>query len=87
MNIDWGLLASLMLNVALILVVLSQSRKIAVLRKEMKQPFPMEPNEELIDAAREKLKTVGDIKTIKYVREETGMSLLDAKNFVDSLEE
>jgi len=31
------------------------------------------------------LKTLGDIKTIKYLREEKGMSMLDAKQLVDAL--
>lgn len=32
---------------------------------------------------REKLKTEGNVKTVKYVRDETGMSLIEAKQFVD----
>lgn len=32
---------------------------------------------------REKLKTEGNVKTVKYIRDETGMSLIEAKQFVD----
>lgn len=42
-------------------------------------------NEEMIALIKEKLKTTGEIKTVKYVREETGMSMIDAKKFVDAL--
>ncbi|HIW34157.1 MAG TPA: ribosomal protein L7/L12 [Candidatus Paenibacillus intestinavium] len=45
-----------------------------------------ENKDEWIANAKKKLETVGNIKTVKYVREETGMSLLEAKQFVDSLE-
>lgn len=44
-------------------------------------------NEELINLVKEKLKSNGEVKTVKFVREQTGMSLIQAKNFVDASKE
>ncbi|GAA0437756.1 hypothetical protein GCM10008983_13370 [Lentibacillus halophilus] len=35
--------------------------------------------------ASEKLKNIGDIKLVKYLREVKGMSMVDAKQLVDAL--
>lgn len=40
-------------------------------------------NEEFISSVKEKVKLVGVIKAVKYLREQTGMSLIQAKKFVD----
>ncbi|MCM3721158.1 MULTISPECIES: hypothetical protein [Solibacillus] len=40
-------------------------------------------NEELIALVKEKIKSVGEVKAVKFVREQTGMSLIQAKKFVD----
>ncbi|KIL74875.1 hypothetical protein [Bacillus badius] len=85
MDIHLGLLASLILNVAFLIIIFGQSKKINVLREENKKLTPIEHKEELIALASEKLRTLGDIKTIKYLREEKGMSMIDAKQFVDAL--
>lgn len=42
-------------------------------------------NEQLIAAVKAKLQTIGEVKTVKYVREVTGMSLIEAKKLVDAL--
>lgn len=44
-------------------------------------------NEELIILVKEKLKSVGEVKTVKFLREKTGMSLIQAKRFVDACKE
>lgn len=36
-------------------------------------------NEELIALVKEKIKSVGEIKAVKFVREQTDMSLIQAK--------
>lgn len=41
-------------------------------------------NEKLIVLVKEKLNSIGEVKTVKFVREETGMSLIQAKKFVDA---
>lgn len=57
------------------------------MKKENKKSLPNENNDELIAVASEKLKTLGDVKTIKFLREEKGMSMVDAKQLVDTLKE
>lgn len=44
-------------------------------------------NEELIALVKEKIKSVGEIKAVKFLREQTGMSLIQAKQFVDFCKE
>ena len=39
-------------------------------------------SEELIALVKEKIKSVGDVKAVKFVREQTGMSLIQAVKFV-----
>ncbi|MGC8230867.1 hypothetical protein ACP2W0_17915 [Pseudobacillus badius] len=85
MDIYLGLLASLILNVAFLIIIFGQSKKINVLREENRQLTPIENNEELVVLASEKLRTLGDIQTIKYLRKEKGMSMIDAKQFVEAL--
>jgi len=40
-------------------------------------------NEELIALVKEKIQSFGEVKAVKFVREQTGMSLIQAKKFVD----
>lgn len=40
-------------------------------------------NEKLITLVKEKITSVGEIKAVKFLREQTGMSLIQAKKFVD----
>ena len=82
---DWGLIASLLLNVAFLITIFEQSKKIDILREENKKSLPNEEDYVLIALASEKLKTIGDVKTIKFLREEKGMSMIDAKRLVDAL--
>ncbi|WP_339259238.1 hypothetical protein [Lysinibacillus sp. FSL K6-3209] len=44
-------------------------------------------NDELIASVKEKIKSVGEIKAVKFLREQTGMSLIQAKKFVDFCKE
>ncbi|MGF9979687.1 hypothetical protein [Viridibacillus arvi] len=44
-------------------------------------------NEELIALVKEKIKSVGEIKAVKFLREQTGMSLIQAKKIVDFCKE
>ncbi|WP_337982596.1 hypothetical protein [Lysinibacillus sp. C5.1] len=37
-------------------------------------------NDELIASVKEKIKSVGEIKAVKFLREQTDMSLIQAKN-------
>lgn len=42
-------------------------------------------NEKLIASVKENLNTIGEVKTVKFLREQTGMSLIEAKKFVDAV--
>lgn len=44
-------------------------------------------NKEFIALVKVKVQSLGDVKTVKFVREQTGMSLLQAKRFVDFCKE
>lgn len=44
-------------------------------------------HEELIALVKEKINSVGEVKAVKFVREQTGMSLIQAKKFVDFCKE
>lgn len=88
MNTDSMLILTLILaTVGLVLLVLGQAKQIIVLKEQNQRLRSNENHDELIVVAQEKLKTDGDIKTVKYVREQTGMSLLEAKQFVDRLKD
>lgn len=76
-----------LLSLAFLFIIISQNKKIQFLEKQNRKLRINGNKDEWVATAKEKLKTVGNIKTVKYVREETGMSLLEAKQFVDALEE
>ena len=44
-------------------------------------------NDQLIASLKEKLNSIGEVKTVKYLRETTGMSMIEAKKLVDALKE
>ena len=44
-------------------------------------------SEKFIASVREKLDSIGVVKTVKFLRVETGMSMINAKKFVDALKE
>ncbi|MEN1970637.1 hypothetical protein WMZ97_21665 [Lentibacillus sp. N15] len=81
MNI--GMFAPLAAMLFFLGIIFQQSKKIKTLREENKKSLPNENNDELIALASEKLKTIGDINTVKYLREEKGMSMIEAKQLVD----
>lgn len=72
-------------GVLLLLLIYGQSKQINRLEEQNKQSLHIENDEEFIQSVKEKIATVGDVKTVKYVREEKGLSLIDAKKFVDQL--
>ncbi|MGE7602710.1 hypothetical protein ACQKL5_09390 [Peribacillus sp. NPDC097675] len=82
---EWSLISSLILNLTLSFIIFGQLKKINILREEKTKSLPNEKNDELIDLVNEKLKTLGYVKTIKYLRVEKGMSMIDAKQLVDAL--
>lgn len=89
MNMDWALITSLSFNILFLLIILTQSNKISVLRREQqRRQFTLyQSNDALTSKTVEIIETKGPIPAIKFVREETGMSLVDAKQFVDQIKE
>lgn len=85
MDTEWMLVAALvLLSAGFLLTILGQAMKIKILQEENQRLRPNENHEELIELVNEKVKILGDVKTIKYLREHKGMSMLDAKKVVDS---
>lgn len=41
-------------------------------------------NEKLIKIIKEKIETLGEVQSVSYLRKETGMSLIQAKKFIDA---
>jgi ribosomal protein L7/L12 len=81
-----ALIGSLLLNIGLLLIVFGQSKKIQAERKQNKTVLTDEQKEELAGVVTEKLTLIGEVKTIKYLRAEYGLSMIEAKNFVYTLQ-
>lgn len=81
-----GLIASLLLNLGLLLIVFGQSKKIQAERKQNETMLTDEQKVELAGAVKEKINLIGEVKTIKYLRAEYGLSMIEAKNFVYALQ-
>lgn len=84
---DILLMSFVLISLGFLFIIISQYKKIQLLEEQNRKLRIDVNKEELTASAKEKLKTVGNIKAVKYVRKETGMSLLEAKRFVDQLEE
>ena len=81
------ILALALASVGFLLLILGQAKQIRVLKEENQRLRPVESQDELIADAHEKLKTLGVVKTVKYLREYKGMSMVDAKRLVDTIKE
>lgn len=68
-------------------MVCSQSTTIKTLIELKMNPISPENDESFISLTREKLNVIDDVTTINFVRETKGLSLLEAKKFVDSLKQ
>ncbi|PIC80180.1 hypothetical protein CSV75_09475 [Sporosarcina sp. P18a] len=88
MNTDGMLILALTVTtVGFLLLILGQAKQIRVLKEENQRLRPVESQDELIADVHEKLKTLGVVKTVKYLREYKGMSMVDAKRLVDTIKE
>lgn len=87
MDSTFGLIASLLLNIGLLLIVFGQSKKIQVERQKNEVLLTDEQKDELAGVVSEKISAIGEVKTIKYLRAEYGMSMIEAKNFVYSIQQ
>lgn len=86
MDINIGLVATVILVFGLLLVIFGQYRQINALKQQNQKIASYESKDKLVAIAKEKLQTLGDVKTVKFLRREKGMSMLDAKKLVDSLQ-
>lgn len=75
---------SLIINVVLLLYVWRLSNKVKVLRRANKELLSTHLDD-LKQEIKHMLDTSNEMYTIKFLREEKGMSLVDAKQFVDSV--
>lgn len=82
---DFVSMGLLLLTLAAGFIIIAQRKELQHLR-EINGKLRVNGNqEEWTAAVKEKLKEEGPVKTVKYVRDETGMSLVDAKQFVDGV--
>ena len=79
--------ALVLLYAGLILINRGQAKQISTLNEEIRKLRPIETQDQLIADAHEKIQTLGVVKTVKYLREHKGMSMVDAKRLVDSIKE
>jgi len=42
-------------------------------------------NEKFLTTIKDKVNSIGEVKAVKFVREQTGMSLLEAKKLIDAV--
>ncbi|ARF18563.1 hypothetical protein [Sporosarcina ureae] len=86
MDINIGLVALIVLIFGLLLVVFGQHRQINALKQQNQKILAYEPKDKLVALTKQKLQTLGDVKTVKFLRQEKGMSMVDAKKLVDSVQ-
>lgn len=80
---DFMSMGLLLLVLAAGFIIIAQRKELQHLREVNGKLRVNEDKDEWASAVKDKLKEVGNVKTVKYVRDETGMSLVDAKQFVD----
>lgn len=76
-------LSSILIIIVFFVVILIQSNKIKILRQELHHN-PTE-NAHLQSYVKKLLQQESEIKVIKKLRKEKGMSMLDAKKLIDSI--
>lgn len=82
---DFMSMGLLLLVLAAGFIIIAQRKELQHLR-EVNGKLQVEAGQdEWIKQTREVMKKDGQVKAVKYIRDETGMSLVDAKQFVDSV--
>lgn len=80
---DFMSMGLLLLVLAAGFIIIAQRKELQHLR-EVNGKLQVEAGrDEWIKKIREIIKKDGRVKAVKYIRDETGMSLVDAKEFVD----
>ncbi|TCI51940.1 hypothetical protein EVJ24_12470 [Exiguobacterium sp. SH1S21] len=87
---DWTtimLTASLLLNAFLLNIIAEQAKDVRALRRKQIQNDPLLQDDALVATLKEKIDTDGIIPAIKYLRETYNMTLVEAKQLVDWVNE
>ena len=75
----------LLLVLAAGFIIIAQRKELQHLREINGKLQVAAGRDEWIKETREIIKKDGRVKAVKYIRDETGMSLVDAKEFVDKV--
>ena len=87
---DWTtimLTASLILNAFLLNIIAQQAKDMSALKRKQLQTHPLVQDDELVATLKEKIDTDGIIPAIRYLRERYNMTLVEAKQLVDRVNE
>ncbi|WP_214830653.1 hypothetical protein [Exiguobacterium sp. s56] len=87
---DWNtimLTASLILNAFLINIIAQQAKDMSALKRKQLHTEPIVQDAEFHASIKEKINTIGVVPTVKFLRETYGLSLLEAKQLVDHVNE
>lgn len=87
---DWNtimLIASLILNAFLLNIIARQEKDMSALKRKQIQTDPLIQDDELVVTLKEKIDTDGIIPAIRYLRETYNMTLVEAKQLVDWVNE
>ncbi|WP_214799857.1 hypothetical protein [Exiguobacterium sp. s50] len=87
---DWTtvmLIASLILNAFLINIIAQQAKDMSALKRKQLHTEPIVQDAEFHASIKEKIDTIGVVPTVKFLRETYGLSLLEAKQLVDRVNE
>jgi len=87
---DWTtitLTASLILNAFLINIIAQQAKDMSALKRKQLHTEPIVQDAEFHASIKEKIDTIGVIPTVKFLRETYDLSLLEAKQLVDRVNE
>lgn len=87
---DWTtimLTASLFLNAFLLNIIAQQAKDMSALKRKQLHTEPIVQDDEFYALIKEKIDTIGVIPTVKFLRETYDLSLLEAKQLVDRVNE
>lgn len=87
---DWTtimLTASLILNAFLLNIITRQAKDMSALKRKQLHTEPIVQDAEFHASIKEKIDTIGVIPTVKFLRETYDLSLLEAKQLVDQVNE
>ncbi|RHB48533.1 hypothetical protein [Exiguobacterium sp. AM39-5BH] len=81
------LTASLILNAFLLNIIAQQAKEMSALKRKQLHTEPIVQDAEFHASIKEKIDTIGMIPTVKFLRETYDLSLLEAKQLVDRVNE